>query len=269
LAPLSVVLVSVIGWVYGAEAARGGLQTQLHQFMGSEAADAVEHAVAAVSNPSSGIIATILGLLTLLFGASGVAMALQEALNVIWDVQPSGATPWWGQYVREKLIGIVTVVIAGFVLILLLAITAAIAAAEKFFEGWLPVSGVVLQSINSLMSFALSTFLFALLFRTFPDRSFSWRPVWVGAAVTASLFTIGKYLIGVYLGGAGVGSAYGAAGSLVVVLVWVYYSAQVFFFGAEFTRVYAENQIAQAWESRHNPAANPLSHVDRPRSARL
>ena len=131
-----------------------------------------------------------------------------------------------------------------------LAVTAAIAVIEKFFTRLLPMPGGVLQMINSIVSLGITTFLFALLFRTLPDRRIAWRRVWVGAAVTALLFTIGKYLIGVYLGHAGVGSAYGAAGSLVVVLVWVYYSAQVFFFGAEFTHVYAKAQAGQARESR-------------------
>jgi membrane protein len=132
-------------------------------------------------------------------------------------------------------------------------VTAAIAFVEKFFTGFLPIPGAVLQFINSIFSLGLTTCLFAVLFRTLPDRRIAWRRVWMGAAVTALLFTFGKYLIGIYLGKASVGSAYGAAGSLVVVLVWVYYSAQVFFFGAEFTHVYAQAQAARARELRHRP----------------
>jgi membrane protein len=261
LAPLVVVLVGVIGLVYGPDAARGGLQTELQRFMGSEAADAVAHVVAAARSPASGIIATILGLLTLLLGASGAAIALQQGLNSIWDVPPRAAKRWWGPYVRQRLVGFATVLAAGFLLVLSLTITAAIAAVEKFFASLLPIPGGVLQLINSAVSLALSTVLFALLFQTLPDRRIAWCRVWVGAAVTALLFTIGKYLIGVYLGKASVGSAYGAAGSLVVVLVWVYYSAQVFFFGAAFTRVYAEGKAAQAPNSRESPSTEPRSQI--------
>jgi membrane protein len=247
---LVVVLIGIVGLAYGPEAARGGLQTELQRFMGDEAADAVQHVVSLASSPTSGIVATIVGLLTLLVGASGVAIALQQALNMIWDVPAREAKRWWGPYVRQKLVGFAAVLAAGFLLILSLAVTAAIAVVEKFFTQLLPIPGSVLQLTNSLVSLALTTFLFALLFRTLPDRRIGWRRVWVGAAVTALLFTIGKYLIGVYLGKASVGSAYGAAGSLVVVLVWVYYSAQVFFFGAEFTHVYAKAQAAQPREGR-------------------
>jgi membrane protein len=250
LAPLIVVLLAIIGLVYGADAARGNLQTELQRFMGYEAADAIQQVVASASSPTSGVIATIVGVLTLLLGASGVAIALQQSLNIVWDVPPRATAKWWGPYVREKLTGFVAVLGAGFLLVVSLAVTAAIAVLEKFFTYLLPIPGAVLQFTNSIFSLAITTLLFALLFRTLPDLRIAWRRVWVGAAVTALLFTIGKYLIGIYLGRAGVGSAYGAAGSLVVVLVWVYYSAQVFFFGAEFTHVYAKAQAAQARANR-------------------
>jgi len=221
--------------------------------MGYEAANAVQHVVASADSQKSGVIATIIGIVTLLLGASGVAVALQQSLNIVWDVPQRAATRWWGPYVRQKLTGFAAVVGAGLLLVLSLAVTAAIAVVEKFFTYLLPVPGALLQLTNSIVSFAITTFLFALLFRTLPDLRIAWRRVWVGAAATALLFTIGRYLIGIYLGKASVGSAYGAAGSLVVVLVWVYYSAQVFFFGAEFTQVYAKAQAAEAREHRHQP----------------
>jgi membrane protein len=264
LAPLVVVLVGVIGVAYGPEAARGGLQTELQRFMGSAAADAVERVVASAGSPASGIVATVLALFTLLLGASGVAVALQEGLNIIWDVPPRAARRWWGPYVRQRLMGFATVLAAGFLLIVLLAITAAIAGLEKFFASLLPIPGAVLQLINSGVSLGVSTLLFALLYQTLPDRRVAWRHVWVGAAVTALLFTIGKYLIGVYIGSASVGSAYGAAGSLVVVLVWVYYSAQLFFFGAEFTRVYAEAHAAPPRNTLQSPSGERRSGTPGP-----
>jgi membrane protein len=226
------------------------LQSELQRFMGYEAATAIQQVVASASSPSSGLVATMIGIVTLLLGASGVAIALQQSLNVVWDVPPRPATKWWKPYLREKLTGFIAVIAAGFLLVLSLAVTAAIAVIEKFFTYLLPIPGAALQLLNSVVSFGITTFLFALLFRTLPDIRIAWRRVWVGAAVTALLFTVGKYAIGIYLGKAGVGSAYGAAGSLVVVLVWVYYSAQVFFFGAEFTHVYAVAQAAQPREHR-------------------
>lgn len=251
LAPLIVVLVGILGLVYGPDAAHGNLQAELQRFMGPEVAGAVQRAVATANDPAAGILATVLGVLTLLLGASGVAIELQQALNTIWDVPPRAFKRWWGPYVRRKLVGFAAVVAAGVLLLLTLVVTAGIALLEKFFRGLLPIPGAALQLVNSIVSLALATILFAILFRTLPDRSIAWRRVWMGAAVTAVLFTLGKYAIGMYLGKAGVGSAYGAAGSLVVVLVWVYYSAQVFFFGAEFTHVYAQAQAARAREARH------------------
>ncbi len=163
-------------------------------------------------------------------------------------------------YVRQRLVGFVTVVVAGFLLVLLLGVTTAIATLETFFGHLLPVPAFALQLVNTIVSFAVTTGLFAVIFRTLPDRRIAWHRVWVGAAFTALLFTLGRYVIGIYLGKAGVGSAYGAAGSLVVVLVWVYYSAQVVLFGAEFTHVYAETQAASAREHRSEsqPAAPNL-----------
>ena len=250
LAPLVVLLVAILGLVYGPEAARGGLEAELRRFMGVEAAAAVEQIVASVNTPSSGIIASIASIAALLLGASGVAIALQQALNLIWDVPPRTSKRWWGPLLRQRLVGFATVVAAGIILIVSLGISTTLAVIEKFFTDLLPIPAGILQLINFVLSLAVTTLLFAMLFRTLPDRRIAWRRVWVGAAVTALLFAIGRYLISIYLGRASVGSAYGAAGSLIVVLVWVYYSAQVFFFGAEFTHVYAKAQAAHAREAR-------------------
>jgi membrane protein len=254
LAPLVVLLVAILGLVYGTDAARGNLAVELQGLMGRQAADAVQSVVASARAPTAGIIATVMGTLTLLFGASGVVIALQQALNTIWDVPPRKYKRWWGPYLRQKLIGFATVLLVGGLLVASLGVSAAIAVVEKFFSAWLPVPAVFLQFVNLVVSLSVITFLFALLFRTLPDRRIAWRRVWVGATFTALLFTLGKYLIGVYLGKASVGSAYGAAGSLIVLLVWVYYSAQVFFFGAELTHVYAKAQASRA---------RTLSRIDR------
>jgi membrane protein len=257
LAPLIVLLLAILGLAYGAEAAHGKLFMQLEGFMGSGAAEAVQQVVVLASQPASGIIATAISLITLLFGASGVVIALQQTLNTIWDVPARPTHRWWAPYLRQKLIAFGAVVAVGFLLVIMLAITTGIAVAEKFFSAWLPLPGASLQLLNFVVSVAITTFLFAFLFRFLPDRRIAWRRVWVGATATASLFTLGKWLIGLYLGKASVGSAYGAAGSLIVVLVWVYYSAQVFFFGAEFTHVYAKAQAAHARDRSRTEALTP------------
>jgi membrane protein len=249
LAPLIILLVAILELVYGGEAARGDLALELERFMGREAADAVQRVVALGSAPTSGVIATIVGIVMLLLGASGVVIALQQSLNTIWDVPPRAYKRWWGPYLRQKLVGFATVVLVALVLAASLSVTAGIAVAEKFFAAWLPIPAVVLQLLNLAVSLGVLTLLFALLFRTLPDKPITWRGVWLGASVTALLFTAGKYAIGMYLGKASVGSAYGAAGSLIVILVWVYYSAQVFFFGAEFTHVYARHHAIAASSS--------------------
>jgi membrane protein len=254
LAPLLMILVSITGLAYGPDAARGGLFGVLERLMGYQAAEAIQDIVPLRSSPSSGIFAAIFGVLVLLLGASGVAVALQEALNMIWDVPPRAVSGWWRPYVRQRLTGFAAVLFAGFLLVMSLGVTAAIAAVETFFTHLLPVPGLVLHLIDTLVFLGVATLLFAVLFRTLPARRIAWRRVWAGATVTALLFAVGRFLIGIYLGKAGVGSAYGVAGSFVVVLVWVYYSAQVVLFGAEFTHVYAQAQAASA-RDRRNPSA--------------
>src|SRR6266851_2774903 len=187
LAPLVVVLLMIFGLAYGSEAAHGKLFTQLEGFMGPGAADAVQHVVVSASQPSSGIIATVISLITLLFGASGVVVALQQTLNTIWDVPPRPTHRWWGPYLRQKLIAFAAVMAVGFLLVILLAVTTAIAVAERFFGAWLPLPEAVLQLINFVVSVAITTFLFAFLFRFLPDRRIAWRRVWAGAAGTAML----------------------------------------------------------------------------------
>ena len=268
LAPLIILFMAIVGLVYGQEAARGELIGELQRFIGFAAADAIQRVVASASEPVSGVVATVLAVVTALVGASGVVVALQQALNTIWDVPPRLSERWWGPYLRQKLIAFAVVVAVGFLLVVSLAVTAAIAAVQEFFGQWLPMPAVLLQLFNFVVSFGIVTFLFAFLFRFLPDRTIAWRRVWVGAAVTALLFTVGKLLIGLYLGRASVGSAYGAAGSLIVVLVWVYYSAQVFFFGAEFAHVYATAQAVSghAADEVSDKVAKRLSAGDQLRS---
>ena len=190
------------------------------------------------NQPTTGIVATVVATATLLLGASGVFGQLQDSLNTIWGVQPKEGRGIWG-LIKDRFISFAALLGTGFLLLVSLVLSAGLAAFGKWFGGWLPAPEVVLQVLEFLISFAVITGLFAMIFKILPDAQVAWRDVWVGAALTALLFTVGKFAIGLYLGKSDVGSAYGAAGSLVILLVWVYYSAQILLFGAEFTQVYA------------------------------
>jgi membrane protein len=238
IAPLLIVLIAVIGLVYGQEAARGQIVQEMSSVVGSEAAKSLEDIINNAQQPATGTIATILGLITLVFGASGVVAELQASLNKIWEVKAPPVSGILGM-ARQRIFSFGMVLAIGFVLLVSLVLSAAVAGAGKFLGGVLPIPEAVLQAANLGLSFLVITTLFALIYKYLPDVRIAWNDVWRGAAATALLFVIGKFLLGLYLGKAGIGSAYGAAGSLVVLLVWVYYSAQIFFFGAEFTQVYA------------------------------
>jgi membrane protein len=238
LAPLLILLIAIAGFVLGKEAAQGQLFEEIRNMVGADGAKAIEDMVQNASKPASGIVASIIGLGTLVFGASSVASELRTSLNTIWD-QPQDPNEGIKEMVTQRSYALVVVLGCGFLLVVSLAISSIVAGAGKVATGWLPFSEPVLHALNLLISIAVITVVFAFLFKYLPDVNVQWRDVMLGAAVTAVLFTIGKFLIGMYLGKAGFGSTYGAAGSLVIVLVWVYYSAQIFFFGAEFTQVYA------------------------------
>lgn len=238
LAPLLVLLLALAGFVFGDAAAQGQLFEQIRSLVGDRGAEAINEMVKNAGHQGSGITATILGFATLIFGASTVASELKYALNVIWNVDPD---PDAGvvDMIQQRSTALGVVLGCGFLLVVSLAVSSAITAAGTWFASMLPVPGAVLQGLNLVLDFAVITGLFAMLFRFLPDVQIEWSDVLLGAAVTAALFSIGKLLIGMYLGRASFGSTYGAAGSLVIVVVWVYYSSQLFFFGAEFTQVYA------------------------------
>jgi len=244
IAPLLVISVSIAGLVFGEQAAEGHIVDQIRGLAGNAGAQVVEELVRNAAKPSTGILAGALGLLTLLFGASGVLSELRDSLNGVWRVK-SSSTGLMG-LVRSRFVAFALVLGIGFLLMVSLLLSAAISAAGKFFGGFLPVSEVALNLINVAVSFVGVTVLFALLYRVVPDVWIRWQDVWIGAAVTSALFSIGKFAIGLYLGKAVTGSAYGAAGSLVIFLVWVYYSAQIFFLGAEFTHTFAERHGSRA-----------------------
>ncbi|HEU4521894.1 MAG TPA: YihY/virulence factor BrkB family protein [Thermoanaerobaculia bacterium] len=240
IGPLLLIAISIAGLVWGQEAAQGGISAQLNKVFGSNAARAVEEMVAGAGREKSGIIATIIGVVTLLFGASGVFGQLKDALNTIWNVEPKKSEGIMG-FIKDRFLSMAMVLGVGFLLLVTLVFDTVLAAMGDYLNTI--VGGeALLQAIQLVISFGLVTVLFALIFKYLPDLEIQWRDVWLGATFTSLLFVIGKFALGLYLGKAAVGSSYGAAGSLVVLLVWVYYSAQILFFGAEFTQVYARSQ---------------------------
>lgn len=237
LAPLLILLISIAGLVLGKEAAQGKLFDEITSMVGTEGGQAIQNMIAGASKPSTSIVASIIGFATLIFGASSVATELKASLNLIWD-RPASSESITGM-VKERSKALGVVLGCGFVMLVSLVVTSMIAAAGTYVANLLPLPEVIMTALMFVLSIAVLTGAFAILFKYLPDVDVQWRDVLIGAAFTAVLFTIGKFLIGLYLGKASFGSTYGAAGSLIIVLVWVYYSAQIFFFGAEFTQVYA------------------------------
>ena len=238
LAPLLVIVIGVAGIVLGEASVQARLIEQVHHLVGPDGARFVQSLVEGKSNPSGGVVATVVGVVTLLLGATGVFAELQAALNQVWDVKPK-ETFRWTDLLRTRLISFALVLAIGFLLLVSLVVSAAVAAAGTFLSAYLPLPAVLLEAVHWIFSFLVITALFAVMYRLLPDADIAWGDVLLGAAVTAVLFTVGKSLIGFYLGSSGVTSAYGAAGALVVLLVWIYYSSLILFFGAEFTRAYA------------------------------
>jgi membrane protein len=256
LAPLLVVAVGIAGLAFGGDAVRGQLFHELRGMIGDRSAAAVQDAVAAAAVTSSGVAANAIGIFTLLIGASAVFAELQDALNTIWDARPPVGTTAWS-IVRKRILSLAMVLVIGFLMLVSLTLSAVLNVLGAYFGGLLPMSALVLESANVALSFAVTTMLFAAIYRVLPDVDVRWSDVWIGALATATMFTLGKSLIGVYLGRAAVGSAYGAAGSLVVLLLWIYYSSLLLFLGAEFTHVYARSHGSQAADSNADAAPHP------------
>jgi membrane protein len=239
IAPLTVIALAIGGAVFGADAARGELVGQVEGMVGRQGAAAIQEMIAHAEKPATGTLAAIAGIVTLLVGAGGVFGQLQDTLNVIWKVRPKPGRGLW-RMIRDRFFSFTLVLGTGFLLLASLVVTAAMHALGEYLLGLMPGAQILGHMLNFVLSFAATALLFALIFRFIPDARVAWSDVWIGALLTAALFTLGKFLLGLYLGRGAVSSAYGAAGSLVVLLVWIYYSAQILFFGAEFTQVYAK-----------------------------
>ena len=239
LAPLLIIAIAVAGLVFGQEAARGEIVAQIQDLIGREGAIAVQGLLKSANEPAQDIFATVVSIVTLVIGATTVFAELQSDLDRIWRVPaPPKENGIWA-LLRTRLLSFGAVLGLGFLLLVSLVISAAIAGFGKWSYGFFEGREAYLHTLNFSISFAITTLLFALIYKLMPRAAIAWRDVWVGATVTSLLFEIGKFLIGLYLGTTSVASGFGAAGSLVVLLVWVYFSAQVFLLGAEFTWVYA------------------------------
>jgi len=239
LAPLLLIAISVAGLVFGQDAARGEIAAQLRTFMGTEGANAVQSLLVSVRKPSEGVTGAVSGIALLFLGAATVFGELQDALNRIWRVPVRTENSGLKALIRTRLLSFGMILAMGFLLTVSLVVSAALTTTER----WLmPIFGdwyFFASAANTAGAFALVAIIFALIYKVMPRAQVQWRDVWIGAIFTALLFTLGKWLIGLYVGRSGVASGFGAAGSLVVILVWVYYSAQIFLIGAEFTWVYA------------------------------
>ena len=262
LAPLLVLIVGVAALAFGKEAAQGQLFWQIRGLVGREEAAAIQGLLQSAYKPRTGILATVLGLLTLAFGASSVVVEVRDALNLVWHVPLPQSGPRLRTVmflIRERFYGFALVLGVGFLLLVSLVVSAWVAAMGSLFKDLMPTSEWLLHTANFAVSFLIITGLFAAVYKLLPEVRLKWSDVAVGALFTSLLFTTGKQLIAIYLGKAGVGSTYGAAGSLVLVLVWVYYSAQLFLFGAEFTKVYTKS-FGSHLEAKFDihPQANPI-----------
>jgi membrane protein len=239
LAPLLLIAIGVAGFVFGREAAQNQIVETLQGMIGQDSAKTVQEMIQASNEkPKTGMLSTVIGFVALLFGAGGVVGQLQTSLNRIWEVKPKPGQGIWG-FLRQRFFSFAMVLAIGFLLLVSLVVTAVLSSFTGMLSSFLGDATFVAHTIDIVVSFGFVTLLFALIYKYVPDVEIQWRDVWVGAALTSILFTLGKYLIGLYIGTSGVSSTFGAAGSLITILVWVYYSSLIFFLGAEFTRVYA------------------------------
>jgi membrane protein len=241
LAPLLLLVIAVAGFVYGADAARGAVISQFAGLIGEEGSVAIQGLLKSASQSAQSLIASLIGIVTLIVGATSTFAELQSDLDRIWRAPAAAKPSGILGLLRTRLLSFGLIVSIGFLLLVSLVVNAGLAAFGKWYGGWFPGWVLTMEIVNQVVSLAFVTVLFAMMYRILPSVHVAWRDVWRGAFATGILFTIGKFLIGLYLGKAGVASGFGAAGSLVVLLVWVFYSSQIFLVGAEFTWLYAHS----------------------------
>ena len=262
VAPLLIIVIAIAGAVFGEEAVRGEIVHQIQSLVGKDGAEFIQTAIRNTNRQGAGtnIIASLIGIGVLIFGASGVFAQLQDALNTIWEVAPKPNAGLKGM-VRTRFLSFAMILVIAFLLLVSLVVSAGLAGMSNFASQLLPGADALWQLLNFAVSFGVVTLLFALIFRVLPDAQIAWGDVWIGAIITALLFNIGKFFLGLYLGNSSFGSTYGAAGSLVIIVAWIYYAAQILFFGAEFTQVYARK-----YGSRIVPADYAMSVTEEVRA---
>lgn len=244
IAPLMIILIAVAALILGQKGATEQVSYQLKDLLGEAGATSIQTMVESANRPKAGVVAAITGVVVLLFGASGVFGQLQDALNTIWDVKAKEGGGFL-KMLKDRFLSFSMILVVGFLLLVSLVLSAAIAALGTMFQNMMPGMEVFGHILNFVVSFVVISFLFAMIFKILPDAEIGWHDVWLGAIVTAFFFTVGKFGLGIYLGKGAVGSSYGAAGSLIVVLVWVYYSSMILLFGAEFTEVYSRHRAGK------------------------
>jgi membrane protein len=261
LAPLLIIVISVTGAVFGDEAVQGHIATELKGIIGPSGAETVQSMVESARKPGENVFMSLVGLGTLLLGASGVFGQLKDALNTVWEISAKPGRGLLG-FLNDRFLSFSMVLGIAFLLLISLVISAALQGLGGYLESILPLPAFVWTAIHFVSSLAVITLLFAMMFKVLPDATVAWRDVWIGAACTAILFTVGKFLLGMYLGRESTASAYGAAGSVVIVLLWIYYSSVILLLGAEFTQVYAQARGSRIAPGKYGVA---LSEGDRAR----
>jgi len=261
LAPLLIIIIAIAGAVFGEKAAEGALVTEIQSVIGKDAAQFIQTAIENASSldPSQGPIPTLINICILLFGASTIFAQLQKSLNRIWKVEPPPGNGIM-HFIRKRFLSFSMVLVIAFLLLVSLVISTILVILGTYLRTLVPGFTYLWQILNFLVSFSIITLLFAMIYKILPDAKVAWKDVWMGAAIAAVLFEIGKFLLGFYLGKTGLSSAYGAAGSLVSILTWVFYSAQILFLGAEFTQVYVKSyseEIAPAAAAMPIPTICP------------
>ena len=260
IAPLLIIVIAIAGLFFGETEVRQTIVSQLGGLIGQNGSQALEALIEGARKPTAGIIATVIGVVTLLLAASGLFGQLQDALNTIWEVQPKPNQGIWGT-IRSRFLSFSMVLGIGFLLLVSLVISAGLSALGTVVVGDQYGETLLWKVVNFVVSFGVTTLLFAMIFKILPDVKIAWSDVWIGALATAALFTLGRFLISLYLGQAAPESSYGAAGSLIAILIWVYYTAQILFMGAEFTQVYA-----RSYGSRIEPTENAIPVTEEARA---
>jgi membrane protein len=254
IAPLLVIVIAFAGLLGGREAAHGLVMAQVEDLTGTQGREFIQSMIETAAEPSTGAMASIIGAGILIVGALGVFNEMQNALNTIWDVEPKPIKNWGPRvrrFLSKRLLSFSLLIGIGFLLLVSLVVSAGLSALSEYLRGFPALSEIMIQVLNIIISLGLITVLFALIFKFVPDVEVTWSNVWLGSAITAILFTIGKTLIGLYLGRSNIGDTFGAAGSLVLIMIWVYYSSQILFLGAEFTQVYSKKTSPKPPPNEH------------------